>query len=44
MRVDFIEWEDEYYTSFMGCGTEISRLIKKLWKNPYYDFSFVKKT
>lgn len=43
MRVDFIEWEDEYYTSFMGCGTEINRLIKKLWKNPYYDFSFCEK-
>lgn len=43
MRVDFIECEDVYYTSFMGCGTEINRLIKRLWKNPYYDFSFCEK-
>nr|DAL18570.1 MAG TPA_asm: hypothetical protein [Caudoviricetes sp.] len=43
MRVDFIECDDIYYTSFMGCGTEINRLIKRLWKNTCYDFSFCEK-
>lgn len=41
MRVDFIEYNDGlYYTAFMSCGVEMNRLIKRLWKNPYYDFSF----
>ena len=40
MRVDYIEDEIVYYTSLMGSGEEMNRLIKRLWKNPYYDFSF----
>lgn len=43
MRVDYIEEEIVYYTSLMGSGEEMNRLIKRLWKNPYYDFSFSKK-
>ena len=40
MRVDYIEDDIVYYASLMGCGEEMNRLIKRLWKNPYYDFSF----
>ena len=43
MRVDYIEDDIIYYTSLMGCGEEMNRLIKRLWKNPYYDFSFSEK-
>lgn len=43
MRVDYIEDDIVYYTSIMGSGEEMNRLIKRLWKNPYYDFSFSEK-
>ena len=44
MRVDYIEDDIVYYTSVMGSGEEMNRLIKRLWKNPYYDFSFSEKS
>lgn len=43
MRIDYIECEEIYYTALMGSGEEMNRLIKRLWKNPYYDFSFTEK-
>ena len=40
MRVDYIDYAGIYYTSFTSGGKEMNRLIKRLWRNPYYDFSF----
>lgn len=43
MRVDYVDNGDLYYSSLLGSGEEMNRLIKRLWKNPYYDFSFAEK-
>lgn len=43
MRVDYVDNGELYYTSLMGSGEEMNRLIKRLWGNPYYDFSFSEK-
>ena len=42
MRIDkVVDNQGNEYTSFMGSGVEVQRLIKKLWKDwVHYDFSF----
>lgn len=43
MKVELKEDEEEIYISCMGSGIEARRLVKRLWKNGKYDFSFAEK-
>ena len=43
MKVELKEDEEEIYISCMGYGIEARRLVKRLWKNGNYDFSFNEK-